>query len=195
MIRKCAYLILLIFGTSSFISAQVEHVHTHLEGTELEQGKIQINFSQNDFINQVKSKSGYVTLPYLAGEKKFHIEEFNIYGKNKNPYPEIRTYRIHSSDGLITGRITDGPIGTSIIYLDKGQMIRIYSEVEAPGEYFQEIGISKDANGGYYPVCNEHGEINYQQEEVERLKRTPEIKEKRNGSVKRVYRGCHNVYR
>ncbi|NNE26278.1 MAG: hypothetical protein HKN09_05505, partial [Saprospiraceae bacterium] len=188
MIRKCAYLTLILFGTSLYITAQVEPVHTQLKGTELKEGKSQIAFSQSDFTSQASSKSEWINLPYLAGQKRFKIEEFNIYGKNKNPYPEIKTYRIHSEDGLISGRITDGPAGTSIIYLDRGQMIRIYSEPNAPDVYYQEVGISRDEDGVLYPVCNAHGEVNFQKEEAQNLARTPQPREKRNGSVKRIYR-------
>jgi len=143
---------------------------------------------------QLSSKSLEVKLPYLNTQKLFSVKEFSIYGKEKNPYPEIKTYKLYdNSTNALAGRITSGPAGISIIYLKNGRMIRIYKSNPTDlksKDYVQEIGISELDRSLY--SCENHPELGIENQEIE-IEDPIDFDSKilkRNGSTKRVYRAA-----
>lgn len=153
-----------------------------------------VNLDEASIKRQLASKSLEVELPYLNSQKLFSVKEFSIYGKEKNPYPEIKTYKLYDrSSNAPAGRITSGPAGISIIYLKNGRMIRIYKSNPTDlksKNYVQEIGISELDRSLH--TCQNHPELGVESQDIENkdpIEFDSEIL-KRNGSTKRVYRAA-----
>ncbi len=178
---------LLLFSVGIMFAQDIQNIPT-IDESIIKNGKTQIEFSVDEFYSQLKHKDGDVDLPYLSSTKNFKVKEFSLYGNTKSPYPEIKTYKIHTLEGeRITGRITAGPEGVMISYLNGGKLIRIYPDVDDKDSYYQEIGITRE-EGKPVAICNEHGEINYSEDFENHLQEQKGTPLKTNGSTKRIYR-------
>ncbi|MBT8230908.1 MAG: hypothetical protein KJO50_11655, partial [Bacteroidia bacterium] len=184
--------VFLVFICSTFFLANAQDVTpvNSIEGTLLNGNKDRIAFSQAEFHSEIKNKDNLVTLPFLNTKKDFNLEGFSIYGDEKNPYPEIKTYKISDTGNEgITGRITDGPAGTFLIYLQRGTMIRIYPDINDKSVYYQEIGIDK-SEADNLVICDQHGEIDHDSNQQLLSEIKESIPVKRNGTTKRIYRAA-----
>ncbi len=157
-------------------------------------GVYPVQIDDQSIVKSLNNKSGTIELPFLSSVKNFKFKEFSIYGNNKNPFPEIKTYKIYNNENVgLTGRITAGPVGISIIYLTGGQMIRIYNPEPSKTkniEYVQEIGINPYDKQLHN--CQTHDDFSRLEEESSTIDVIPDRKssQKRNGSTKRIYRAA-----
>lgn len=156
---------------------------------------IPVQVDDKSIIESLNRKSPMVQLPYLNAYKDFKVEEFSIYGSRKNPFPEIKTYKIYDpSDASLTGRVTSGPIGLNIIYLKNGRMIRVYRpdlNETRKRTYVQEVGIN--TSDLPHAACTQHPGFKLGSHSGPGTSHLPSGNSatvKRNGSVKRIYRAA-----
>lgn len=177
---------------------KIQVVENLSESINLKDNSLSTVYLDEDMIvSKLFSKAPEITLPYINGSKSFKVREFSIYGEAKNPYPEIKTFKIYSpSDPSLSGRITAGPAGVSIIYLKNGNMVRIYNPEPGADKskrgYVREVGVAPSEKALHACATHDDFSIKPVKEEKPGFDNIPEGNElqKRNGSVKRVYRAA-----
>lgn len=193
-IIKLLVVLVMIIQTFPLKTYAQEHLGSIKEQQILESNSIQaVAVDEKSILQRLESKSPNIRLPYLGHQKEFEVKAFSIYGDEKNPFPEIKTYKIYDRIHGVTGRITTGPIGINIIYLKDGKMVRVYNPEPAKKSertYVQEIGISPTEKALHF--CTQHEGFDIDSPEDHKLDHAHAdlAHSKRNGSLKRRYRAA-----
>ena len=106
------------------------------------QHKVEIKFDDHRVMEQLENKSSVISLPFRGNDVSFNLEEFKWYDGDVSPVPEIHTYRLVSKDKTIQGRMTTGPAGVNVMYLNNAKIERLYYQgYGSDRTYFYETGI------------------------------------------------------